>query len=93
MKFESKYGVGEICIYNDEAAYRPNSPANTKQMPDVLVKIVCIAFDIDGSSNYTVEHIGNQFGMQRFSAGETLLTGDPDFDQETGLYAPEKLEF
>ncbi len=83
MKFESKFGLGEICGYNEDAK------KGDKTMPDILVKVVQIVFDCDGQCNYTVEHIGSQFGIQRFMAAKSMLVGDPAFDQELGCYPPE----
>lgn len=80
MKFETQFGLGEICGYNE------NASRGDKTMPDILVKVVGITFDIDGQCNYTVEHIGNMFGMQRFGAAIASLNGDPEFDQEEGRY-------
>ena len=83
MKFESEFGIGEICVYNE------NARRGDKVMDDILVKVVEIHFDIDGQCNYTVEHISSSFGLQRFPAAKTSLHGDPDFNQELGCYPPE----
>ena len=83
MKFESKFGIGEICGYN-ENAFR-----GTKKMDDTLVKIVAVNFDIDGHVSYVIEQSGGLFGIQRIQSSETMLNGDPDFDQEAGCYPPE----
>lgn len=84
MKFETKIGLGEICGYNEDAYRKPNTEG--KAMPDILVKVIAVTFDLDGKVSYTVEHIGQQFGVQRFHAVECQLTGDPEFDQESGSY-------
>lgn len=78
MKFESKIGVGEICGYNENAG-------SSRRMEDILVKVVAVSFDSNGT-HYTCEHIGKAFGVQRFSAYENQLSGDPDFNQESGKY-------
>ena len=85
MKFKSEFGLKEICIYNE------NATRGDKSMPDILVKIVAVVFDVDGQTNYTVEHIGSHFGVQRFGAAAASLTGDPIFDQDKGAY-PEETE-
>lgn len=90
MKFESEFGLGEICIYN-EYAVRKGTKTGDEIMPDILVKIVGITFDMNREVCHTVEHIGSQFGMQRFTAAVTMLTGDPDFDQEKGEYPEDRL--
>lgn len=82
MKFESKIGIGEICGYNE------NPLRGLRRMEDILVKVVAITFD-SGGAHYTCEHIGKAFGVQRFSAYENQLNGDPDFDQTEGRYPPE----
>ena len=84
MKFESKFGIGEVCGYNEDAR------RGTERMDEILVKVVGITFDINGDTSSTVEHIGSQLGMQRFTAAGSMLNGDPDFNQETG-YSEEQL--
>jgi hypothetical protein len=83
MKFKSEFGLGEICEYNEGAR------RGTKALPDILVKVVAITFDIDGQCNYMVEHIGCAFGVQRFMAAKSMLTNDPAFDQNLGCYPKE----
>ena len=83
MNFESKFGLGEICGYNEDAR------RGDRVMDDILVKVVEIRFDIDGQCNYVVEHIGSSFGLQRFPAAASALSGDPDFNQDAGCYPPE----
>ena len=77
MKFESDFGLGEICTYNKGARHGENA------LYEMFVKVVFVTFDLDGSVTYMVEHIG-QYGMQRFNTTGANLTGDPDFDQENG---------
>ena len=83
MKFESKLGVGEICIYNDEQ-YR-----GERRMPDLLVKVVAVTFDIGGSVGYLIEVANDKIGIQRIQVHESSLTGDPLFNQESGCYDKE----
>jgi len=80
MKITIEHGLGEICGYNE------NSSGGNRSMPDILVKIVAITIELGGTVRYTVEHTGNQFGVQRFAADGSALTGDPDYDQELGCY-------
>lgn len=82
MKFESKIGLGEICGYNESAE------RGLRRMEDILVKVVAVTFDNNGV-HYVCEHIGKAFGVQRFSAYESQLVGDPDFNQTEGRYPPE----
>ena len=77
MKFESEFGLGEVCIYNADAK------RGDSEMRELLVKVVFVTFDLDGSVTYMVEQIGRN-GMQRFNTTGANLTGDPDFDQENG---------
>lgn len=84
MKFETEFGLGEICGYNEDARR-----GDSKKMDDLLVKVVSITFDIDGQINYMVEHIGSMYGMQRFGAAAGLLNGDPAYNQEAGAYPTE----
>ena len=78
MKFESKYGLGEICIYNECKS------SKGREMKDVLVKITGIKFEIDGQVSYTCEYTTQHGLFFRMPIHENMLTGDPDFDQETG---------
>ena len=83
MKFESRFGIGEICGYN-EGAHRGD-----KRMDDILVKVIAVAFESDGIIVMHVEHIGSAFGVQRFVCSESALFGDPAFDQTHGAYPPD----
>ncbi len=87
MKFESKFGLGEICVYNEDQ-FRGNS-INNRRMTDLLVKVVAVTFDMDGNATYTVELANDKIGIQRINVHEASLTGDPAFDQETGSYSTE----
>ena len=74
MKFESKYGIGEVCIYN---------PNPKRGMSDAMVKILGVKFVVDSSPLYICEHSCNG-GVFRTEICESMLEGDPDFNQETG---------
>lgn len=80
MKFETKFGLGEICTYHDD------SDRGGRQLRDLLVKIVSINLGDDLVVSYGVEHVTSTVGMQRFHTTETNLGGDPDYDQEAGCY-------
>ena len=83
MKFESNFGIGEVCIYNE------NAKRDDRQMDDLLVKILAITFGAQNEVVFTVESTSIKVGIQRITCGLDQLTGDPDFNQETGSYAPE----
>lgn len=82
MNFVSDIGIGEICIYNDPKSSR------ARQISDALVKVVAITFDPNGV-NYLCETVTGRNGIQRFVAFGSQLTGDPEFDQNTGQYPDE----
>lgn len=79
MKFESKIGIGEICVYNDGSHMRD------RRVKDFLVKVSAVWFDSQGVK-YQVENVSNTGLLQHFMAAECDLLGDPDFDQEAGKY-------
>ena len=85
MKFESKYGLGEICLVNMQEA----QPNMERMLPELMVKVLAVTFEVDGRWFYTVEHIDNNRKIGRFTMPETEMTGDPDYDQETGGYPDE----
>lgn len=80
MKFESKFGVGEICGYGEYLVARGGQ--------DQLVKVVAVTFGLDGCVEYMVE-LSNHIGIGRISITEKQLNGDPDFDQDAGRYPSE----
>lgn len=82
MNFVSDIGIGEVCIYNDPKI------GQSRQMNDLLVKVVAITFDHNGVTCLCETVTGNN-GVQRFVAFESQLTGDPEFDQNTGSYPDE----
>lgn len=85
MKFESKFGVGEVCIYNHESSHNPDG-VDKRTMPDELVKIIGVFFDLDGGVTYHGELMTKSAGIQRLQIHEGMLLGDDDFDQEEGRY-------
>jgi hypothetical protein len=80
MKFESKFGIGEIVctkqVFSSRGVFQ-----------DVLLKVIAVNFSSDGLPAYTVRLQDGQLTVFQ----ESELIGDPDFNQETGKY-PEDLE-
>lgn len=77
MKFESKFGVGEIVYYS------LHNHENAKH--DEFLEVVCIAFGKSGEIGYHCRWPGGHVG--HFSESE--LHGDENFDQEAGCYREE----
>ncbi len=75
MKFESKFGIGEIVIYAPHVRSGANNP------PDQVLEIQAVSFAIDGTTSYWCRYPAT--GVTAVFA-EQQLEGDPDFDQETG---------
>lgn len=80
MKFESKFGVGEIVAY--EPRQREDKESRCE---DALMEVQGIYFGMDGKIEYIC-----RYPSSGVTAGfsESQLIGDPDFSQETG-YADE----
>lgn len=78
MKFESKFGIGEIVVIHANVQ-------NRRGGSDYLGEIFAITFGKDGDLAYQVE-VQYPAGMQRMSFAEHQLEGDPLFDQDTGCY-------
>lgn len=76
MKFESKFGIGEVVVYEPhhrtDKDYTPN---------DALLEVQAICFGMDAKIDYICRYPAT--GMTT-SFSESQLFGDPDFDQETG---------
>lgn len=81
MKFESKFGIGEICLIN--ATEREG-----RKVPELMVKVAGVIFGGD-TTTYEVENITTSKHIQYFRMPENQLVGDPDFDQEAGCYPAE----
>ena len=82
MKFESKFGIGEIVttkqrVRDDGATYQ-----------DALFRVVCVQFDLARHTSYICRE-PMQGLMTSFLEPE--LSGDPFFNQELGCY-PEQAE-
>ena len=76
MKFESKFGIGEII------AYEPRQRSDKEYLPnDALLEVQGIYFGMDGKIEYIC-----RYPSTGVTAGfsESQLIGDPDFDQEIG---------
>ncbi len=78
MKFESKFGIGEIVAYEPrqlrDKDYQPN---------DALLEVQGVFFGMDGKVEYIC-----RYPATGVTAGfsESQLIGDPDYDQNTGSY-------
>ena len=73
MKFETKFGLGEIVYYTRRG--------HKTAKHDEFLEVVAIAFDKNGVSY----HCRYPQGITAaFAEGE--LIGDPDFDQDKGQY-------
>ena len=69
MKFESKFGLGEIVIYAPKVG------------GDSLMEVQGVYFGMDGKKEIICRYLGTGL-IASFS--ESQLKGDPNFDQETG---------
>lgn len=74
MKFESKFGIGEIV-----ATKPPKS--TSRQIKDQLVEVIAITFDRE--NDITVHCRYPETGLTH-GFKESELDGDNDFNQETG---------
>lgn len=91
MKFESKFGVGEICVANEMHHGNPCSNRSNFR-GERLVKIMSVIFSTgDPHPRYLVEIPLKDGGVQNAYANECDLTGDPEFDQDEGRYHPEEV--
>lgn len=73
MKFESKYGLGEIVSYT---RYK-----NKVVVLDAMLEVIGVHFSVEGIGYYCR---GTNNIVVHFA--EEDLEGDPDFDQEAGCY-------
>ncbi|CAH6977861.1 hypothetical protein VCHA53O466_140024 [Vibrio chagasii] len=81
MKFESKFGLKEIVI---REAHK-----NGKMVHERMMEVVGIAFDVEGKVSYLCED--TKAGIRQWYS-ESMLVGDPLFDQEAGAYPDEPEE-
>lgn len=85
MKFESKLGLGEVCIYNDNSTAMLGSRRD--KYPDCMVKVVGVHFDFGSAEpQYTIEIPCTNGSLQFIRVNGGCLVGDGDFDQEAGCY-------
>ena len=82
MKFESKFGIGEICTYGEDVFKKARSENVAPHSSDHFAKVLAVNFEESGIS-YTCE-ISTIYGVQRIQLTESSLKGDPDFDRELG---------
>ena len=82
MKHESKFGLGEVLIYNSVEGVS----GRQSELREELVKVVAVIFRIGGETEYHCEWTGSNGALNRAAFCEKTLTGDPDFDQEKGCY-------
>ena len=87
MKFESKFGLGEIVIINnkDELSYE----SRRIKLPELVAKVVAVIFELDGRIKYGIEIITKDHLVQHKYAYECELLGDPDYNQDLGKYPDE----
>lgn len=78
MKFETPIGIGEIVERN---IYKGDELINSE-----FLKVVAISFDADRTPFYYCEYPST--GHVRVYK-ESEINGDPDFNQETGVYLDE----
>lgn len=81
MKFESKFGVGEIVIRE--------SHQNGKLAQERMMEVIAVLFGKENEVSYICEDTHNGHRQQYC---ESMLVGDPDFDQEAGSYPKEPEE-
>lgn len=74
MKFQSMYGLGQMVRYDTFAGYRIHESH--------WLRVVEVSFDEDGAK-YLCEFPANGYTRQ---IPESCLSGDPDFDQDSGGY-------
>lgn len=77
MKFESKFGIGEIVIY------QPCNKAG--HIASEMLEVVAIVFEKECTMIYCRDPRNSGIYPLR----EHDLIGDPDFNQETGTYLPD----
>ena len=81
MKFETKFGIGEI-------VYIMAANSHNNNIPDLLGQIVSLVIGRDNVM-YLVELVTSDHDVRRVHYEEWQITGDPDYDQELGRYPEE----
>lgn len=87
MKFESKFGIGEVVVTRQRV--RPEEPPGRANIHrDLIGEIIAVVFERGASPAYHVRVISDMSipSIQTFREWE--LVGDPTFNQETGEYPP-----
>ena len=78
MKFESKFGIGEI------VSYEPRQRSDKEFTPnEALLEVQGIYFGMDGKIEYVCRYPATGV-TAGFSEGQ--LIGDPEYMQDTGSY-------
>ena len=82
MKFESKFGIGEIVCYEPHRREDRHVGAF-----DAMMEVQGVFFGMDGKVEYIC-----RYPLSGLTAGfsESQLIGDPDFDQENGYPSAEE---
>ncbi len=75
MKFDTKFGLGEIVCYDIKK--------NDEVISSEVLEIVGIYIDRDGKHSFICRYPSNGATV---AFTEQQLIGDPDFDQDTGRY-------
>ena len=76
MKFESRFGLGEI------VAYEPHHRSDKAYPPsDALLEVQGVYFGLDGKIEYICRYPGTGITT---AFTESQLLGDPAFDQASG---------
>jgi len=84
MKFESKFGLGEIVIRETHK----NGEMVQERMMEVVSIIIGSHKGCDGGIEYAYCCEDTQNGHRQMYE-EGMLVGDPDFDQDVGAYPKE----
>jgi len=79
MKFESKFGIGEIVIRETHQ--------NGKMVQERMMEVIGVNFGKSSSGSIACSYLceDTQNGHRQFY-DEPMLVGDPDFDQNKGKY-------
>lgn len=75
MKFESKFGLGEIVLTTLQHD-------TSRMFPDAAFKVHAVIFCVDGSTSYACRHSDGR----SCQFAECELIGDPEYNQTSGRY-------
>lgn len=88
MKFESKFGLGEIVYIRGVSDAAPTRGSNVAD--DEIGKVIAVHFLLGQAPVFTVRYL-NRAGYQvSENLVEQMLIGDPEFDQDAGGYPEEE---